>query len=300
MSAVRHALSVDLEDWYAGAHLLIGGRIVPPSEAVVQSARQLLELFREYDAKATWFVLGDVAEAYPTLIRSIADGGHELGIHGYHHHRLYQLSEAKFRADLARAKRVVEDVSGRPVHGYRAVEFSVPEDSERFYCEVADAGLTYSSSVFPFAHPRFGRPSSPVGHHPVSTRAGVVWEVPLTVFRFWKYRLPCCGGGYLRHAPLSYTAAALSRVEREQRPAVVYVHPYELETRVRAEFFWRELGLGTSLRAAKLIAAQLRGRGSMVRKLRWLLGTRAFGCLRDVFPEITPQRGGRAAEQTGA
>ena len=108
--------------------------------------------------------------------------------------------------------------------------------------------------------------------------------------------MPCCGGGYLRHAPLAYTTLALSRVEGEQRPAVFYVHPYEIDTEVRAGFFFRELGLRASLRSARLIAGQLRGRRSMIQKLRWLLTHRAFGPMCDVFPEIIPSQAKSAPE----
>jgi polysaccharide deacetylase family protein (PEP-CTERM system associated) len=285
-------LSVDLEDWYAGVLLLIDGRIDPPSEVVVRSTERLLELFDEYGVKATFFVLGDVATAYPKLVKSIADAGHELGVHGYHHHRIYQLTREEFRDAIVRAKAAVEDAGQVAVHGFRAVEFSVPRDPAWFYEALRVAGFSYSSSVFPFAHPRFGKPGSPAGAHRIQVQNGEMWEVPLSVLGVGSSRLPCCGGGYLRHFPLLYTSVALDRLEREGRPAVVYLHPYELETWPRLGFFRHEVGVRKTLRLAKLFLSQLHGRRSVDRKLRKLLACRSMAPLSEVFPSIAPIRSG--------
>ena len=143
MSGLVHALSVDVEDWNNAAVLWVAGRIVPPTDDVVRNTERMLGLFEEHGVKATWFVLGEVAETFPGLVRRLAEGGHELGVHGYHHHRLHELGPTRFRESILRAKATVEGVSGTRTRGYRAVAMSLTRATWWAYDTLFEVGGEY-------------------------------------------------------------------------------------------------------------------------------------------------------------
>lgn len=284
MSQLVHAFSLDVEDFANGAVLLACGRVVPPTENVVHLTERMLAILADCSVKATCFLLGDVAEAFPPLVRRIADQGHEIGVHGWHHHRVFQLERDAYRSSLERAKKLLEDISGKVVRGYRAVAMSITRKTWWAYDVVAELGFSYSSSIYPFRGLRYGVPSAPVGPHYVTTAVGAsVLEIPLSVITIGPLRLPALGGGYIRHFPFAYTRFALSKLEREGRPGVVYLHPYELDVDAKLDRFPIPVNRGEAKRIAQFARGQYRGREHTERKVRALLQRAAFAPLEVVF-----------------
>jgi polysaccharide deacetylase family protein (PEP-CTERM system associated) len=286
-----HALSIDVEDWNNAAALWVGGRILQPTEDVVRNTQRLLGLIEQFGIKATWFVLGEVAEFYPELVRSLAEAGHEIGVHGFHHHRIHELGRERFRDSIFRAKEAVEDAAGTTVIGYRAVAMSLTRETWWAYDSVVEAGFKYSSSLFPTRVSRHGVPDAPVGAHMISVGDGHLLEIPLTVVSFGGFRVPAAGGGYLRHLPGWFSQWALRRLEQEGRPAVVYLHPYELDAGAELRGLPADLDEGTRLGIERLVPGQFRNRQHTFAKLQRLFGCFSFAPLATVFADRLGSKG---------
>lgn len=231
MSAMS-VFSVDVEDWF---HILALPQIpdVAQWEAypshVAKNLRKLLDLFSEYDVKVTCFFLGWVAQQFPELVRDAAERGHEIASHGYAHVLCYEMTPEAFLEDISKAKRIVEDLLGRPIHGYRAPGFSVTEQTPWFFDKLAQAGFTYDSSVFPASRAHGGIKSSHYAPYVIKTKYGSLIEFPITVTRL--FGRPTCffGGGYLRLFPYTVLSRMSRKILAEGRPVVFYVHPREIE-----------------------------------------------------------------------
>lgn len=225
-----HAMTIDVEDY----HSVFGRdwleRDGPPTEAVVRNTRRMLGWLAERDVRCTCFVLGEVAEAFPGLIREIAAGGHELGVHGYYHRQVFKLNPDSFRREVADAKALIEDIAGSPVSGHRAPAFSIMPETSWALNVLAEVGFEYDSSIYPIKGSRYGWPGFPLDIHEMQLEGGGrIIEAPLSTVSILGRRFPSCGGGYLRHFPGFVTQYAIGRVARN-RPAIVYLHPYEIET----------------------------------------------------------------------
>jgi polysaccharide deacetylase family protein (PEP-CTERM system associated) len=225
-------MSVDVEDWYqvqAFSGTIARGDWDRLESRVEANTDHVLRQFSEAGVQATFFTLGCVAQRSPALVRRIVAAGHELASHGWDHRLVHELGEAGFRADIRRAKRVLEDIGGVAVRGYRAPTFSIsPRSTPWAHAVLAEEGHTYSSSVFPVRHDLYGAPDAPRGpHRPHSD--GVV-ELPMTTVHLSGRNLPCAGGGWFRLVPYALFRAGLSRVNRqEQRPGLFYFHPWEID-----------------------------------------------------------------------
>jgi peptidoglycan-N-acetylglucosamine deacetylase len=227
-------LSVDVEDYF---HVeAFADRIRPEDwlqypRRVGDNTRRVLELFARYNARATFFVLGWVAEQEPALLREIAAAGHEVGCHSQMHRRVFSLSPEEFRKDLRRARAAIEDAIGGKVEGYRAPTFSITERSLWALEIIAEEGMLYDSSVFPVRHDLYGMPKAPRFLFQWSLASGkTIYEIPPLTVRFAGRNLPAAGGGYLRMLPMWYTRWALRRISRKEgRASVVYFHPWEID-----------------------------------------------------------------------
>ena len=226
-----NALSIDVEEYF---HAQVFAGFLPAQRweqlpgRVRDASWRLLELCAACGVKATYFVLGWVAERYPELIREIAARGHEIACHGYAHRLVYRQSPAEFRADVRRSKSILEDVSGRPVLGFRAPTFSITSKSLWALEILAEEGFCYDSSIFPIRHDRYGIPGAERFPHKILS-AQDFYEFPPSTVRLGCLNLPCAGGGYLRLFPYRYTAWSIERLNRQRRPALVYLHPWELD-----------------------------------------------------------------------
>jgi polysaccharide deacetylase family protein (PEP-CTERM system associated) len=228
-----HMLSVDVEEYFqveAAAACVrpdqwdsIPSRLGPPLD-------RILELLAAAGASATFFILGWVARRDPALVRRIADAGHEVASHGTSHRMVGGLAPADFRKDVEDSRALLQDVSGRPVVGYRAPTFSITRRTAWAIDVLAEAGYRYDSSVFPIRHDRYGVPGAPrFIHRARGPAGGTLIEVPPLTLRLGSVNWPVGGGGYLRLLPVRVVAAALRQAERAGRPGMLYLHPWELD-----------------------------------------------------------------------
>jgi polysaccharide deacetylase family protein (PEP-CTERM system associated) len=190
----------------------------------------LLELFDEFGIRATFFVLGWIAERHPALVRDIAAGGHEIASHGYGHRLVYDLTADEFREDVRRAKGTLEALSGRPVIGYRAPSYSVTNRSLWALDVLIEEGYRYDTSIFPIHHDRYGIVDAPRHVHVLTRSAGSLIEAPPSTVRVAGVNLPVGGGGYFRLLPYAWTRWGIRRLnDVERRPAMFYLHPWEVD-----------------------------------------------------------------------
>jgi len=229
-----NALTIDVEDYY---HVSAFESVIPYRDwerfesRVEQNTHRLIELFDEYKSKATFFVLGWVAERRPGLIRAISECGHEVASHGYAHQRIYTQSPDQFREETRRSKRVIEDAIGHPIFGYRAASYSITAKSMWALDILRDEGFLYDSSVFPVRHDLYGIPGYKRTCHLLNGHGGSgMVEFPLSTLRLAGINIPIAGGGYLRFFPYGFTRWAITQLnEKEGQPAVVYLHPWEID-----------------------------------------------------------------------
>ena len=228
---IVNGLSVDVEDWFQvgafentisradwdGLELRVGDNVA-----------RILDLFDEAGVKATFFTLGWVAERNRAAMQSIVNRGHELASHGYDHTRVFTLTRNQFSADIAKARSILEDASGKAVTGYRAPSFSIDARNPWAHEVLAEHGYAYSSSVAPVVHDHYGWREAPrFAFDPVPGSDLV--EIPVTTALFGKRRLAAGGGGFFRVLPYSFTRWAIRQVNSDHRPAVFYFHPWEVD-----------------------------------------------------------------------
>lgn len=230
--AVRNAMSVDVEDYFQVSaferHVDRGQWDRLPSRVEANTER-ILGMFSDHGVKATFFVLGWVAERHPALVRAIAAAGHELASHGYSHVRVFRQNPAEFFEDVSRTKKILEDTSGSAVIGYRAASYSIDERTLWALEELERAGYRYSSSIYPIRHDLYGMPRAPrFPFYPTGNRGFL--ELPISTVEVMKRRLPCGGGGFFRLLPYGVSRWAIRRVNaREKHPCIFYFHPWEID-----------------------------------------------------------------------
>jgi polysaccharide deacetylase family protein (PEP-CTERM system associated) len=230
---MSNALSVDLEEYFQVANFdrcIERSRWDAIPSRVEDQTRRLLDLFDETGSRATFFVLGWVAERKPALIREVAERGHEVACHGYGHELVYEIGRDRFREDLRRARAAIEAAVGLPVAGYRAPSFSITERSLWALEILAEEQFGFDSSIFPVRHYRYGIPG--FAREPVRIDLGEgrsIREFPLTTLRLGRVTLPVAGGAYLRFMPGWLFRWAFSRAASRGRPTVLYTHPWELD-----------------------------------------------------------------------
>jgi polysaccharide deacetylase family protein (PEP-CTERM system associated) len=228
-----NALTIDVEEYFhAHAYECVIDRATwdrLPSR-VAANTRRVLGILREHDTRATFFVLGWVAERHPGLVLEIARRGHEIACHGYGHELVYSIGAERFRADLKRARAAIEDAAGTAVEGYRAPSYSITERSLWGLEILAEEGFRFDSSIFPIHHPRYGIP----GFHRQPVRleldgGGWIDEFPLTTLPIGPLAFPLAGGAYLRFLPGSLFRCGLSRLIAAGEATVLYLHPWEID-----------------------------------------------------------------------
>ncbi|GGI97474.1 XrtA system polysaccharide deacetylase [Neoroseomonas lacus] len=229
---IRNAMSVDVEDWFqvqAFASVIPRENWESCERRVEANTHRVLDLFAAAQMRGTFFTLGWVAERHPALIRRIVKEGHELASHGHGHQQVHVIGEAAFRADIRRARAILEQAGGVRVVGYRAPTFSISARHTPWAHPIlAEEGYLYSSSVFPVRHDLYGDPSAP--RRPYLPHPDGVTEIPMTTVRAFGRSLPCAGGGWFRLLPYGLTRAGLGRVNgTEGQPGVFYFHPWEID-----------------------------------------------------------------------
>ena len=231
---MKNALTIDLEDYYqvsAFSDTLVVDQWDNYPSRVEHNTAKLLSILDEGKARATFFTLGWVARKYPKLIKEIADRRHEIACHSNVHRSVYAMSADEFRADTLEAKKLLEDIIGAPVLGYRAPSFSITRNSLWAYEILIELGFSYDSSVFPIKHPNYGWPRAPRFPFMIRTTGGSILEFPMPTLQLAGVRAPIGGGAYLRLLPYWFTRWALRYVnEGEGLSACVYLHPWELDS----------------------------------------------------------------------
>lgn len=274
-SASRHvvnALTIDLEDWpvaVLGPQHEISGR-------VVENTRRLLQLLSWHHVRATFFVLTRVALRFPELVQEVHAAGHEIASHGHGHELLTTISPRRFEQDVRTSIEVLTQLTGQKQLGYRAPAFSIVPSTRWAGPILADLGFRYSSSIFPIRHPRYGIPDSPNAIHRWANCDLI--ECPVATVRALGRNWPVAGGGYFRLLPGMLARGALRWVHRQGRPAVIYLHPYELD--VGGVSFHKDEGLSVPLRR-HLTQSLFRGR--MEHRIHRLLECFTFTTLEDLL-----------------
>lgn len=266
------ALTVDTEDWYQSCIDFDA----PISERVVRNTTLLLEELDVAGVRATFFVQGLVALAYPRLIRDLTESGHEVQSHGHTHRPLDQMSRAAAREEIARGKAAVEDAAGVAMTAFRAPDFTIGKENLWVLETLAELEFRVDSSIFPLRTRRYGIAGWELAPHRIELDSGAnLVEVPVAVWRRGPIRLPVAGGGYMRLAPGPLLERALRGVVGDGRPPVVYCHPYE--------FSPDELAHYRGQVPERFRRAQGLGRKAFVPRLRNLLRSMRFGRLDDVL-----------------
>jgi len=228
---VVNAMTVDVEDYFQVSAF---EGVVKRSSwdqlpgRVEQNTDHILELFDKHDVKATFFMLGWIAERYSGLIRRIVAAGHELASHGYSHVRVTRQQPRAFSQDICKTRKLLEDTAGCGVKGYRAPSYSIVNETLWAHDLLQEAGYRYSSSVYPIHHDLYGIPDAP--RFAYLHKEGGLLEIPVTTVSLFNRNLPCGGGGYFRLLPYRVSRWAMQRVNgSDGMPCVFYFHPWEID-----------------------------------------------------------------------
>jgi|SRR5215471_10880354 len=226
-----NAMTVDVEDYFhvrAFAHVVDQASWSDLPSRIELNTNRLLDIFAEKNVSATFFILGWVGERYPRIVKRIAAAGHEIASHGYEHQGIDRQTIERFRYDIRRTKRLLEDIGQAQVRGYRAPTFSMSDKTWWAYEVLAEEGYTYSSSIYPIAHDLYGMPAAP--RAPFWPTKGSILEIPLTTIRLFNRNFPVSGGGYFRLLPYRVSRRAIEHVNRrEHAPCIFYFHPWEID-----------------------------------------------------------------------
>lgn len=232
---MKNILTVDLEDWFVVENLKDNIRFEEWDELperVVKSTNRLLELFDYYDVRATFFVLGWIAEKHPGMVHDVSSMGHEIACHSYSHGRIDALTEEQFREDTRRAIGAIAEACGVVPVGYRAPSWSINSKIPWALEVLADMGFLYDSSVYPIKHDIYGEPGGPKQIVRLELAGGRhIHEVPASTINILGKNFPVGGGGYLRHSPFWFTKKMINKLNDNNRPAVIYIHPWEIDTK---------------------------------------------------------------------
>ena len=233
MNKILNFLTVDLEEWFVVEIFM--NRFTRDEwnklpSTVVKNTRRLLRLFRHYDAKATWFVLGWVARQYPDLLQEIINDGHEVACHSFYHQRVDKMNPEEFKKDTETTIDAVVKAIGNQPFGYRAPSWSINSNIPWAFKILADLGFEYDSSIFPIKHDIYGMPEGPRQLFKMSfDDGGYLWELPASTLRIFGKNLPLGGGGFFRHSPYWYTKRMINKLNQQGQSVVVYIHPWEFD-----------------------------------------------------------------------
>jgi polysaccharide deacetylase family protein (PEP-CTERM system associated) len=229
---VVNAFSVDVEDYFqveAFKGVVDRSSWDTRPARVVQNTERVLGLLESAEARATFFILGWVAERFPALVRRIQVGGHEIASHGHAHEAAHAQTPEQFRRDIRQAKAILENEAGTAVRGFRAPTFSIGARNWWAYEVLAEEGYEYSSSLYPIEHDLYGMPSGPrVPFRPIASHSFV--ELPLPTIRMFNRNHPCGGGGWFRLFPYAVSRWCIDRINRlNATPCIFYCHPWEFD-----------------------------------------------------------------------
>jgi len=285
-ASLSNAMTVDVEDYFQVSafepHIDRADWERQPCR-VERNTQRVLDLFAGHGVKATFFTLGWVAERFPGLVRRMVDEGHELASHGWSHVRVTEQTPAEFRADVARTKALLEDISGSEVKGYRAASYSIGEASLWALEVLGEVGYRYSSSIFPIRHDLYGMPGAP--RFAFRPNGGTLLEIPVTTVAIGARNFPCAGGGWFRLLPYAVSRWALRRVNSvDGNPAIFYFHPWEIDPDQPRQ---RGIGWKTGFRHYLNLERMEARLKRLLRDFRWDRVDRVY-LEREGYPSWTP------------
>ena len=284
---MKSAFTVDVEDGISIAMRDAFSVESPQTNRVVHLTEEILELLSRRGVKGTFFVLGVVAEEFPELVKSIASENHELGVHGYNHLQFFRMNREEAYQELDSARKLIEDLSGEKVYGHRAPAFSITPETAWGLDVIAEAGFEYDSSIMPITGNRYGWPGFTKDICRIQTPSGhSLVEVPMSTVQILGREIPVCGGGYLRLFPEWFTKKAFEKVATK-RPAIVYIHPYELDTERYPDYYFDELNRAGFLKRQKMKSMWINRKGINT-KLSALLDNYEFEPIIDILRKNEP------------
>ena len=230
MSNVINAFTIDFEDWYQGLEIHKINTWHKFESRIERNCLRLLEILKAHDIRATFFVLGYLAEKHPKLIKMIHELGHEIGSHGYSHTQIFHLTREQFSDEIARTTEAIYKVTRRQPIGFRAPIFSIVRDSYWALDVLAQNGYKYDSSIYPTFNYRYGMIKASRFRHEITTESNrKIIEIPVATARFLRMNLPVGGGAYFRVWPYAVTKWAFRTLNKQGRPGVFYMHPWEID-----------------------------------------------------------------------
>ncbi|RKX22961.1 MAG: polysaccharide deacetylase family protein [Candidatus Zixiibacteriota bacterium] len=234
MSSIKNLLTVDCEEWFVTETLInhfSRDEWDKLNSTVTKNSHKLLDIFYRHKVKATWFVLGWVADHHSDLIQEIMNEGHEIACHSYYHRRISTLTREEFEKDTQMAiDALIKAVGVRP-YGYRAPSWSINPSVPWAFEVLAKLGFSYDSSIFPIKHDIYGMPKGPRTTFKMKIdNDNTLFEIPASTYRFMGKNYPIAGGGYLRHSPYWFTKMMIKKSNKKGQPVVAYIHPWELDS----------------------------------------------------------------------
>ncbi|HGJ64688.1 TPA: DUF3473 domain-containing protein [bacterium] len=222
---MKNALTFDVEDWYQSTF----NKSAQVRDIVIYQTSKVLSILNETKTYATFFIQGFIAEAFPQIVKQIYSLGHEIGTHGYSHEFVFNQNQSEFAEDLKKSIKLLEDITGDKIIGYRAPDFSIIHRSLWALDILEQNGILYDSSIFPIKNSRYGIPNFRRSIHHVKNDDGLI-EFPLSTIRIFGINLPASGGGYFRLLPYPMIKFAINKINSENLPAIIYMHPYEFDS----------------------------------------------------------------------
>ena len=281
---MRNALTVDVEDYF---HVSAFEQNIDRSQweaypqRALRNTSRVLDILDYWGLRGTFFILGWVAKRHPALVRRIAASGHEVACHGYSHQRITTMTQEEFRRDVTRARKLLQDLSGQGVEGYRAPSYTITAKTIWALDILIEAGFTYDSSIFPIKHDIYGMPGAKRFPHVITRPGGTILEFPPTTLSVnvagKTLNLPIAGGGYLRLLPAQWVSAAFRKLNGQGNPCMLYFHPWEIDPgqpRIRASWksrFRHYLNLETTEKKLRLLFTR-HSFGSMLSVLQGRVG----------------------------
>ncbi len=268
-------LTIDVEDWESGISGVYG-KIYPSTEKVYKKTIELLELLEKYNARGTFFILGDVAEKYPKLIKDIFERGNEVASHCFYHRELHYLNLNELREDLKKSKNILEQIIGKEIIGFRAPNFSLMKVPGEVLDLLLDLGFKYDSSIFPYK--KYNGMAVSLEPFWLETKnKRKIFEIPLTIYNFGGIRIPCCGGAFLRNYPFVLTRFFFEKINKKNRRVVFYTHSHEFE-----EINFKNLNMDLSFIRKYF---EKRGRGKVKNIFLYFLKNFQFNSIENIFSQ---------------
>ncbi|MFX0199075.1 MAG: polysaccharide deacetylase family protein [Candidatus Hodarchaeota archaeon] len=228
VKVMNNILTFDLEDWYHGNFLDSDNNQADPVDRVIEPTLKIIKILKDTSNKATFFVLGSVADKYPELIKKIYQEGHEIASHSFEHKLIYNLGRDKFAADVKKSVNILENIIGEKIYGYRAPYWSLYLQTDWAWDVLQKNGLLYDSSLYPYKTYLYGDNSIPRFKYDLNNYS--LFEIPPSILKVLEIRIPFCGGFYFRVLPYWFVKWGINRINKlDKQPAVFYLHPYEID-----------------------------------------------------------------------